>query len=152
MVVAGLSLSTRAVAIVIMKNRKLIHWQTSTFHQKWSKAKLKLIILTIAQKLEEHDIEHIAIKTPDRLSLSKNYTQLIGSINIMCEQIEIKPTYYKLSDLKHTICKQTCSKELLIKEVLKLFPDLHCVNQKSGSYHNRIFEALAAAYCKQNEH
>lgn len=155
MAVVGVSPTTRAIGIAILKNRKLIYWKKLSFHEKWSKQKLKLMITSLAKEVEKYDTTDIAIKIPDELPMSKAYMQLLGTINIMCEQMMIKPRYYTLSDLKDRICKERCTKQQLITRMISHCPDLHSMcstkNRKPRVYYNQVFEAVATAYCKQNE-
>lgn len=156
MVVLGISPGTRSTGIAVLNESKLVRWQRLSFPKKWSKEKLHCILNAITSWIDLHKIETIAVKIPDELPISEAYIQLVGAINVLCENKNIRPTYYTLSEIKQRYdSKNKINKHCLVNFLLEYFPELQIHLQNADSrkkiYYEKVFEAVAAAHCFQNE-
>ncbi len=149
--VLGISLGTRRLGIAIVYDERLVHFQMQTFSGPWSDSKLRCILSAIAIHAERHAIGGISVKIPDTIPTSKAFSQLIGSLNILSEDMRVKARYFTLSDLKlvHAGTGRT-SREWLIESIVKrhpeLLPEYNKERRNKEAYYYKMFEAVLCAH------
>lgn len=149
--VLGISLGTRRLGIAIVQDGRLIHFQMQTFPGTWSDKKLKCILAAISVHALRHAIGSIAVKIPDAMPTSKAFNQLIGSLNILSEDMRVTARYYTLNDLKHSYARtEKTSREWLIESIVKrhpeLLPEYHKERRNKEAYYYKMFEAVLCAH------
>jgi hypothetical protein len=136
------------LGIAIARNGQLQDWQLKNFKQKWSRSKLKKILLTLDRIIDAHEIQAIAAKIPNRLPGSKAYAQLVGGLNVLCERKGISISYYALADIKERYCTEGINKkqlaELIAEEYPEIGPQLEKERRNGRAYYDKVFEAVAA--------
>lgn len=152
--VLGISLGTRRLGIAIVRNDRLIHFQIQTFPGIWSDKKLRYILSAISGHVQRHTIGGIVVKIPDTLPTSKAFNQLIGSLNILSEDMRVKTRYYTLSDLKiaHAGAEKTSRKwliESIVKQHPELLPEYHKEHRNKEAYYYKMFEAVLCAHMRR---
>lgn len=155
MVTVGISPGTRFTGIVVLSDRRLIKWQLMSFPRKWSAEKLDSIINAIQKWIDNNQATSVVIKIPDDLPVSNPYIQLVGAINVLCEQRNIQPIYKTLSEIKECYCNtKNVNKAELAKQLLNFYPELEpYIDKKSCTnklHYEKLFEATACAHCIQN--
>jgi Holliday junction resolvasome RuvABC endonuclease subunit len=150
--ILGVDPGTRFVGIAVVTDGKLIHYQVKTFLGPWSEKKLKAIVYTLASVIERYAITKVAVKIPDVLPTSLGFTQVIGTLNSLCDRKGIKPRYYTLSKIKVRWCKNKANSKELMAAVASKYPQLVLEHQQElrnkEGYYYKIFEAVAAAQMK----
>lgn len=145
--VLGISPGTRTTGIAVLINGTPTHWQLLSFSESWTDTKKQKILTTIRYWVRKHRIQQVAIKIPDNLPISRAYIELVGALNVLCEQHRIVPTYYTLTELKEGYFPdKVVSKPTLIHYLLKQHPDLHTHrrNTRKKGY-DKIYEAVGVA-------
>jgi len=149
--VLGISLGTRRLGIAIVQDERLVHFQMQTFPGTWSDKKLRCILSAIAVHAERQAIGSISVKIPDAMPTSKAFSQLIGSLNILAEDMRVNSQYYTLSDLKLAYSGvDRTSREWLIESIVKrhpeLLPEYHKERRNKEAYYYKMFEAVLCAH------
>jgi len=149
--ILGISLGTRQIGIALCTGGQLYEWQVKTFTGKWSKSKLRGILLTLSGIIDEERVGQVAVKIPDIIPASKGFTQLMGGLNVLCEQKHFKARYYTLSDIKKQFAPdKELNKETLAEIIVACHPELQHAYRKQkkrkNAYYYKLFEAVAAAH------
>ena len=103
--------------------------------------------------MERYQVECVAVKLPDVFPTTKGFNQLIGTLNLLCEDKEIRVKYFTLSELKqaYTGNENTNISELIETIVVKN-PELMSEYRKEqtnlNTYYQKVFEAVAVAQLK----
>ncbi|MCB9065456.1 MAG: hypothetical protein H6551_09990 [Chitinophagales bacterium] len=152
MVVLGISPSTRKLGLACIDGGELIKWQTVPYSQKWNQHKSRRMIAKIAELVNTYGIHAIAVKVPDDLPIARGFVELIGAINVFCEQRNYRPIYYSLSDIKKQIApKEKINKAMLMFYISELYPELTKVYEREkllkNPYYEKTLEAVAVAHC-----
>lgn len=146
--VLGISPGTRTIGIATIKDGQLTKRQLLSYPQKWSDQKLQKMLSVLEGYLSKYTIQQVAIKIPDELPISTAYIQLVGAINVLCEQLGIQAQYYTLSELKQGYFPdRDINKQMLISYLQQQYPELEYFskNRKRLSYYAKIFEAVGVA-------
>jgi len=147
--ILGIDPGTRFTGIAVLRNRKLVEYQVKTYLGAWSPKKLQAIIIMLAAVIERYGIRDVAVTVPDSLPDSLGFTQLIGSINALCDRKGIRPYYSTLSDLKAKYCGGKGNNKDLMAAIALKYPELVLEYRKEEKnkegYYHKVFEAVAAA-------
>lgn len=155
--IIGLSLGTRTFGYAIVSAHELVDWRIRSWQGKWSNKKLKKILRVLDTLIDLYGIQHIAIKIPDELPKSVAFQQLIGGLNVFFQGKNITVRYYRLSEIKALYgLDKRASKQKLLPHIVKQYPELlyeqERIKAQTAAYYLKLFEAIAAAYCLQQEH
>jgi|GEM_PF-5341969 len=148
--VLGISLGTRSFGYAVFKEEELFDWGLKTCKGKWSTKKLKKIHQVISEVITVNDITEVAVKVPDTIPTSKGFTQLMGSLNILFQDLVVTSRFLTLADLKQHYCDSgNVNKEVLSEAISRKYPELsiaylHTSRERTG-YYMKVFEAVAAA-------
>ncbi len=150
--ILGISPGTRSCGFAVMREKELKKFGVQSFKCKWSDGKLIGILYGLSQLITRHKIQHVAVKIPDRMPRSIGYAQLIGAMNALFEQRKITVRYYTLTDLTQRYApKRKTNKAALIGYIAHQYPELLPLYRReqecSKPYHDKLFEAIAAAHC-----
>jgi len=149
--ILGINPGTRFIGLAVLQDKVLIHHQLRSFQGKWSQGKLQSILAAIEDIISRYRVTDIAVKVPDRLPASLGFTQLLGTLNVLCENTVGKPVYYTLSDMKHVLCNDESTFRIkLMHIIVEYYPELlpECGKEEANinKYYYKLFEAVAAAH------
>lgn len=149
--ILGVNPGTRRLGVAVMRNGKLVHCEIKSFTGKWSYEKLQEIIAFLEAIVHRDGITKIAVKIPDVLPTSLGFTQVIGSLNALCDRVGIRPRYFTFSEVKARHCKEEkpTAAHLMAAFVGKypeLRPHYQKEQQNEEAYYRKVFEAVAAAH------
>jgi len=148
--ILGISPGTRFIGLAVLDDGILRHWQVRSFTGVWSDEKLRSILGLIDDILYRYGVNQVCVKVPDVLPLTKGFHQLVGAINVLCENNAIRPRYYSLSEIKKHHCRSDeQTRDMLIKTMVQLYPDLALEYRREmrnrNAYYYKLFEAVAVA-------
>lgn len=147
----GICLGTRYVGYAIANETELLDWGVVSAKGKWTNKKLRKILHRLESLIKRYSITEVIVKIPDNIPVSKGFIQLIGSVNILFESLEVQARYITLSDLKLHYCHSTkVNKARLFAALEKQYPELELVYPKhrlvDDAYYYKITEAVSAVF------
>ena len=128
-----------------------MQYDIKSFQGVWSQKKLYSIITVIHVYIERYRVTQVSIKIPDVLPVSLGFTQLVGSLNALCERTGIKPRYHTFSEVKgrHIGNAKHNSANLItaiIEKHPELMPEYRREQKNKEAYYYKMFEAVAVAH------
>lgn len=152
MAVLGISPGTRTCGFAVIRDGDIKTSGVKSYKEKWNEGKLIGILYSLSQLIHRHKIQKVAIKIPDDVSRSKEYTQLIGAMNALFEQRGISARYFTLSEIKRQYGqKKKDNKKVLFEQIVSVYPGLKPLYQAeikaAKPYYDKVFEAVGAADC-----
>lgn len=149
--ILGISPGTRAAGIAVLRGGVLLYQQVHTFPGKWSPEKLRLIMGKLDSVAKKHGVTDFAVKVPDTLPNSIGFTQLIGSLNILCGSLGAGLHYYPLSDILDRFCRggeqnKTLLLQAIVEKHPELLPEYKREQKNRDAYYHKVFEAVAVAH------
>ena len=151
-VTIGISPGSRHIGIAVINNSELITWRVHTFKGISSSSKQAAITSTLQKLFASYKIKAVTVKIPDVFPESVFFSQVLGIINILCEQKGKKAKYYTLSHIKrHHSSNEKVTKAALIAFLTNKYPELRREYKKEQQnrtrYYVRVFEAVAVGLC-----
>ena len=148
--ILGINPGTRFIGIAVMRKRVLVHCEIKSFQGVWSSRKLQAIILLLKSVAKRYNVTKVMVKIPDTLPASLGFTQVVGSINALCDRADIRPRYHTFSEIKQRHCKEDkpTSKSLMtaiVRKYPELWPEYHREQKNMEGYYYKLFEAVAVA-------
>lgn len=133
-----------------MENRNLIDWKVKTFKGSWNSSKMKDIVFTFQEYIQEHKVSNVVLKKPDVLRTSSGLEQLISEIRILCQRRNLRLSLISLKTLKSRYSEEKrFTKSQMIKQVVQNYPELYLEFNKEqkqkNRYYTKMFEAVALA-------
>ncbi len=142
--ILGLSIGTQLMGLAYVKDGVLHEWEVKNFDGKWSKMKLRIILLSIERYIDLNEIHAIGMKVPETSNSSSAVELLIKDVLKLCDRKNVPVKCCTITELK-TRCGVT-NREELIQYSLALFPELSKDFAKSRSvkkvYYVKTFEAV----------
>ena len=154
--ILGISPGTRSCGFAVVREGYIKKWGVQSYKGAWSDGKLIGILYSVSQLITRHRIQEVAVKIPDTMPRSVGYAQLIGALNVIFEQREVKARYYTLSEVRklHT-GNMKDNKKTLFAQIANIYPELRPLYQKEvhaeKPYYDKVFEAVAAAHCRKKK-
>jgi len=148
--ILGINPGTRRIGIAVMRKQALVYFEIKSFQGTWSRKKLHNIISFLASVLKQYDVTKVTVKIPDTLPASLGFTQLIGSLNALCEHTGIRPRYYTFSEIKARHCREDAPTGVSLMAAIvdkhpELWPEYRREQKNEEGYYHKIFEAVAVA-------
>lgn len=148
--VLGISLGTRVIGYAVFKDNELLDWGLKTCKGTWSTKKLKKMHQIITEVIRANEVTEVAVKVPDVIPSSKGFTQLMGSLNILFQEMGVSSSFLTLTDLKQCYYKNTkMNKCGLMEHIIAIHSELSIayahIPDNRKQYYMKVFEAVAAA-------
>ena len=156
MAVLGISANTRHLGMAVIRKHALIDFKIQLYKERWSDKKANRMIGSLHCCIKEHSITSIALVIPYAYHLTPQTSVLIDRIKAHCRQKKIRISTYHPQAL-HCFCQAAkAKKKMLIKEMVRHYPELGTVYQKElknkNKYYCKLFEAVGAATLLSREH
>jgi Holliday junction resolvasome RuvABC endonuclease subunit len=148
--ILGIDPGTRHVGIAVVRDGGLMHWKVKAYHGKWSHEKLHKIIQLFDATIKRDCIKKVVVKIPDVLPASFGFTQVIGSLNVLCERRGIRPRYVTHTEIKKFHCAEDKSTTehlmaVIVRKHPELAPQYRRERENANAYYHKAFEAIALA-------
>jgi hypothetical protein len=145
-VILGISPGTQAMGIAVFRNGVLVDWRVLSFKGSWNKQKLKSILDSVTELINEFAITSIAIRLPNAERSSDGLDTLVAHLHQLAKAHKIPLHAFAMSDLKK---QKDITKRTLIKQVAEKYPELAHeylkAHRKGKEYYEKLFIAVAVA-------
>lgn len=148
--ILGLSISTRIVGYVVLRDHELLTWGVKSFTGAWSEAKRKEIIGFCKSMLHDYAVTGIALKSihPSRMScgmgvVCTQLTALVVTLGIAICSLTIQ-------EIKMFCCGTDRGKREVVEvfareQYPEYFGNLNTDSEYMNRYYGKLFEALVCA-------
>jgi Holliday junction resolvasome RuvABC endonuclease subunit len=145
--ILGLSPGTLSLGYVVLQEGVPVDWGIKTFTGKWSREKLKKIILTMKSIASMYQVSHIAVKSIHQSRSSTALGTLISELKWISATCLITYAESDIEKIKKKLLGTECTgKTELIRVLKEKYPQLASLEVDEGSkYYTRLYEALAVA-------
>jgi hypothetical protein len=144
--VLGLSVGTQLMGLSLVRNDTLVDWQVKNFEGKWTKIKLKIILLSIERYIKQNAVTVVKLKVPESCRSSPAVKQLTYELVRLCERENVPVGTCTIADLK--LFYDVRNKRELMQTAVMQYPELTYMLTKANEvkriYYAKMFEAVLA--------
>ncbi|MBS1586014.1 MAG: hypothetical protein JSS82_10780 [Bacteroidetes bacterium] len=147
----GISIGTWSIGVAVIADNELLEWRVKTFPGIWSACKLKRILKTIEQIMDDrYRITSVGIKTPISALCSTQSLELAEAIWHMAAERKMRVTMCSLLQLKRRYGEPTkrTNKGIFVSALVIKYPELSMYAkrvEKRKGYFAKLFEAIVCA-------
>lgn len=153
--ILGVSLGTRSSGVAVINHRELLHWQTHSFPEIWSKEKAETILSRIVPHITRHKVETVVIKIPP---VTHQTDALMAILKRLLSSIQYHGCMVQVTTKREikALVPEVTNKGTLLRYVTDLYPSVvpeaEQESNRKEPYHLRMFEAILTAHLyKQKE-
>jgi hypothetical protein len=149
MVVLGISIGTRISGIAILNNGELVVWQSHTFPETWSAAKLEKIITRYEKYIRTHKVAMVVVKIPRLTHHNSAITSLLSKLASLVKFHGCLLDYTTRKEVKAKLPALTTSFDIqthTLAQSPQLLSEYTAEQTNKKPYHHKMFEAVLIAH------
>lgn len=149
MTILGISLSSRILALAVLRDGELMDYRIQQFQDRWSALKEVRITASMQRFIRDYAITSIALSLPHEQNTSKESKTCLAKVLAGCKKNAAPVTAYEHKTL-HNICEGSKARQkALMCVIAHQFPELkHFLRRELKNrrpYYCKLFEAVAVA-------